>query len=193
MRPSSPAARAVERDSGADGCRAGCGPRQRRSVPSESSKSADAPSAVGRAVGRPPSCSNVAGGGARVLGAVGRTVRRWRHADHRAAARRAGPAPWSARDAFGRVPLAGQARLAKGGSGHAAPQERSLRPGGVEKKLPEMLAACLEPVELGTRRVRLMFQDEARFGRMVRIRRCWAQKPERPVVCNGYEREFLYV
>ena len=38
-----------------------------------------------------------------------------------------------------------------------------------------------------------MFQDEARFGRMVRIRRCWAQKPERPSVCNGYEREFLYV
>jgi hypothetical protein len=41
--------------------------------------------------------------------------------------------------------------------------------------------------------VRLMFQDEARFGRMVRIRRCWAQKPERPTVCNGYEREFVYV
>lgn len=38
-----------------------------------------------------------------------------------------------------------------------------------------------------------MFQDEARFGRMVRIRRCWAPKPERPTVCNGYEREFLYV
>ena len=38
-----------------------------------------------------------------------------------------------------------------------------------------------------------MFQDEARFGRMVRIRRCWAQKPMRPTVCNGYEREFLYV
>ena len=38
-----------------------------------------------------------------------------------------------------------------------------------------------------------MFQDEARFGRMVRIRRCWAQKPLRPTVCNGYEREFLYV
>lgn len=56
-----------------------------------------------------------------------------------------------------------------------------------------MLAALLETSEVGTRRVRLMFQDEARFGRMVRIRRCWAQKPERPVVCNGYEREFLYV
>ena len=38
-----------------------------------------------------------------------------------------------------------------------------------------------------------MFQDEARFGRMVRIRRCWAEKPQRPTVCNGYEREFLYV
>ena len=41
--------------------------------------------------------------------------------------------------------------------------------------------------------MRLMFQDEARFGRMVRIRRCWAQHPARPMVCNGYEREFVYV
>lgn len=38
-----------------------------------------------------------------------------------------------------------------------------------------------------------MFQDEARFGRMVRIRRCWAPAPLRPVVNNGYEREFVYV
>jgi DDE superfamily endonuclease len=38
-----------------------------------------------------------------------------------------------------------------------------------------------------------MFQDEARFGRMVRIRRCWAPSPLRPVVSNGYEREFVYV
>ena len=43
------------------------------------------------------------------------------------------------------------------------------------------------------RRIRLMFQDEARFGRMVRIRRCWAPAPQRPVVDNGYEREFRYV
>jgi len=56
-----------------------------------------------------------------------------------------------------------------------------------------MLASCLAGIELGTRRVGLMFQDEARFGGMVRIRRCWAQKPERPSVCNGYEHEFLYV
>lgn len=38
-----------------------------------------------------------------------------------------------------------------------------------------------------------MFQDEARFGRMVRIRRCWAPAPQRPTVDNGYEREFTYV
>ena len=51
----------------------------------------------------------------------------------------------------------------------------------------------MKPEEVRGRRVRLMFQDEARFGRMVRIRRCWAPSPERPVVSNGYEREFVYV
>ena len=56
-----------------------------------------------------------------------------------------------------------------------------------------MLAALLTPEAVQGRRVRLMFQDEARFGRMVRIRRCWAPVPERPVVDNGYEREFTYV
>ena len=63
----------------------------------------------------------------------------------------------------------------------------------MEKKLPEALAALLKPDEARGRRVRLMFQDEARFGRMVRIRRCWAPAPARPVVDNGYEREFTYV
>ena len=38
-----------------------------------------------------------------------------------------------------------------------------------------------------------MFQDEARFGRMVRIRRCWSPAPLRPTVANGYERQFVYV
>jgi hypothetical protein len=38
-----------------------------------------------------------------------------------------------------------------------------------------------------------MFQDEARFGRMVRIRRCWSPAPLRPCVPNGYERQFVYV
>jgi hypothetical protein len=63
----------------------------------------------------------------------------------------------------------------------------------VEKKLPEVLETFLAPDVVKGRPVRLMFQDEARFGRMVRIRRCWAPAPQRPVVDNGYEREFQYV
>ena len=51
----------------------------------------------------------------------------------------------------------------------------------------------MKPEDVQGRRVRLMFQDEARFGRMVRIRRCWTPRPKRPTVCNGYEREFVYV
>ena len=38
-----------------------------------------------------------------------------------------------------------------------------------------------------------MFQDEARFGRMAKPKRCWAAAGCRPVMANGYEREFTYV
>jgi putative transposase len=63
----------------------------------------------------------------------------------------------------------------------------------VEKKLPETLAAALNQVDLRGRSVRLMFQDEARFGRMARPRRCWVPLPWRAVMLNGYERQFVYV
>lgn len=63
----------------------------------------------------------------------------------------------------------------------------------MEKKLPKVLADLLEAEAVKPRRVRLMFQDEARFGRMVRIKRCWAPSPLRPCVDNGYERQFTYV
>jgi hypothetical protein len=56
-----------------------------------------------------------------------------------------------------------------------------------------MLANILAEEPVKPRHVRLMFQDEARFGRMVRIKRCWAPSPLRPVVDNGYERQFTYV
>ena len=56
-----------------------------------------------------------------------------------------------------------------------------------------MLADILDAEPVKPRRVRLMFQDEARFGRMVRIKRCWAPTPLRPMVDNGYERQFTYV
>lgn len=56
-----------------------------------------------------------------------------------------------------------------------------------------MLETLLTPDVVKGRHVRLRFQDEARFGRMVRIRRCWAPTPHRPIVDNGYERELQYV
>jgi len=62
-----------------------------------------------------------------------------------------------------------------------------------KKTLPELLAAELKPEQVRERTVRLCFQDEARFGRMVRFHRCWAPSPLRPKVYNGYEREFTYV
>jgi hypothetical protein len=63
----------------------------------------------------------------------------------------------------------------------------------VEKKLPALLADLLTAEAVNGRPIRLTFQDEARFGRMVRPRCCWAPAPLRPVVNNGYEREFVYV
>jgi hypothetical protein len=62
-----------------------------------------------------------------------------------------------------------------------------------KKTLPDMLAAELKPETVRGRSVRLTFQDEARFGRMARMRRCWAPAPWRPMVRNGYERQFTYV
>jgi len=40
--------------------------------------------------------------------------------------------------------------------------------------------------------VRLIFQDEARFGRMSDPRACWAPAPKRPVVRLALVREFRY-
>ena len=94
---------------------------------------------------------------------------------------------------LGGVAAISPARVAQGGPGHTPPQERSRGATGVEKKLPETLAATLNRIDLGGRSVRLMFQDEARFGRMARPRRCWAPLPWRPVMLNGYERQFVYV
>jgi len=41
-------------------------------------------------------------------------------------------------------------------------------------------------------RVRLLFQDEARFGRISDQRRCWAPWPLRPIVGQQIIREFVY-
>ncbi|MCL5670230.1 MAG: hypothetical protein M1423_02875, partial [Acidobacteria bacterium] len=67
---------------------------------------------------------------------------------------------------------AGTTRVAESSSRDSASEKRPGGPGGMEKKLPQALAAMLTPEAVGGRRVRLMFQDEARFGRMARPKRC---------------------
>ena len=104
-----------------------------------------------------------------------------------------GAALGAAGGGFGSVSFLGAAGLAQSGPRHPASQERPANPGGLEKKLPEVLATVLKGETVQGRTPRVTFQDEARFGRMVRLRRCWAPAPLRPTVANGYERQFIYV
>jgi transposase len=53
-----------------------------------------------------------------------------------------------------------------------------------------VVAACLKNEHRLP--VRLMFQDEARFGRMSDPRSCWAPAPHRPLVGLALIREFRY-
>ena len=53
-----------------------------------------------------------------------------------------------------------------------------------------MAAACLKNEDQLP--LRLMFQDEARFGRISDPRSCWAPAPHRPVVNLALVREFRY-
>ena len=94
---------------------------------------------------------------------------------------------------FGCVQLIGATWLAQNCPGHSPSEERPSSAGDLEKKLQEDLDAILISTDVRGRSVRIMFQDEARFGRMVRIRRCWSPAPLRPLVNNGYERQFVYV
>jgi hypothetical protein len=43
------------------------------------------------------------------------------------------------------------------------------------------------------RRLRIMFTDEARFGRMNRVRPCWAPVGTRPEVAAQLIREYIYL
>ena len=53
-----------------------------------------------------------------------------------------------------------------------------------------METACLK--NNNNKPVRLMFQDEARFGRLSDPRSCWAPLPSRPMVNLALIREFKY-
>lgn len=45
---------------------------------------------------------------------------------------------------------------------------------------------------VSSRPCRVMFEDEARFGRLMEPRACWAPYPMRPVVPKGFVREYIY-
>ena len=55
-----------------------------------------------------------------------------------------------------------------------------------------MATANKKAQQLG-RPLRVMFQDEARFGRINNPRRCWAPKGVRPSVCKQIIREYTYL
>ena len=61
----------------------------------------------------------------------------------------------------------------------------------MEKKLPEILAEIAGQWQ-GEEPIRLMFQDEARFGRISNTRRCWCPKPIRPICQAMVTQEYTY-
>ena len=61
----------------------------------------------------------------------------------------------------------------------------------MEKKLPERLAEEVSAFAV-SRPLRLMFQDEARFGRISDVRHCWDRKPHRPMVRAMVTQQYTY-
>lgn len=58
-------------------------------------------------------------------------------------------------------------------------------------KLPEIVAE-IERSWLGAGPMRIMFQDEARFGRISDTRHCWRPKPIRPICKYMVTQEYTY-
>jgi transposase len=61
----------------------------------------------------------------------------------------------------------------------------------VEKKLPQTLTEIIQDWASG-QSIKLMFQDEARFGRISDVRRCWAPRPVRPLCQAMLTHEYTY-
>lgn len=60
------------------------------------------------------------------------------------------------------------------------------------KKWPDIVTAAYEKARGAGRPLRILFQDEARFGRINDPRRCWARHGIRPVVGQQIVREYVY-
>jgi transposase len=61
----------------------------------------------------------------------------------------------------------------------------------VEKKLPQLIKEALESFPR-KQPLRLMFQDEARFGRISDCCYCWCKKPMRPLVKAMLSHQYVY-
>src|SRR6266850_2430033 len=139
------------------------------SAPEEISAPQGECSADTSALGREAAGADEAGGGAGVFGLLETRGRTGPVGRRDALAGGAGAKARAADKALGRVSPAGSPPLAQSGSRHPTSQSPVGRPGGMEKKtLPEELATVLRAEAVRERPVRLMFQDEARFGRMAR-------------------------
>jgi transposase len=84
--------------------------------------------------------------------------------------------------------------IAKGGArscrGPVIP--KGTRPRAAFKKMPETIQQHVEQSAESGRPVRLLFEDEARFGRISDPRRCWAPPGVRPEVNTQWIREYEY-
>jgi len=173
--------------------RLGCGPRDRGATSNHLPQEKAGGTASLAQLGRTPPVPAYPGGRKRVLKTLARKRRCRQLGGRFPDSGGLGATAWPTGQTLSGLPAPRPTWLAKGGPGHTPSQERPCGSGGVEKKLPEVLETLLSPDVVKGRHVRLMIQDEARFGRMVRIRRCWSPAPQRPVVDNGYERQFQYV
>ena len=76
-----------------------------------------------------------------------------------------------------------------------APDKRHVRAdAGIQadwKKFPALLAT-VDSHWPGTGPLRVLFQDEARFGRISLSRRCWCPRPHRPVCRSMATQESVY-
>jgi DDE superfamily endonuclease len=59
------------------------------------------------------------------------------------------------------------------------------------KKLPQLIEDTLASFPV-PQRLRLMFQDEARFGRISDCRYCWCKKPLRPLIKAMLSHQYVY-
>jgi hypothetical protein len=72
------------------------------------------------------------------------------------------------------------------------PKADAATPEEFKKKFPERVQEEIKPSLALGRPVRLLFEDEARLGRMSEPHRCWALKGVRPTVPAQIVREYEY-